>query len=818
MRNLPVRDHSRRGFLHGVGAVVGSSLVGRAAAENSEQLERRVVGTETRRQAERVKRRCARVVRELDFGDLGYAVVGEFPPNAEVELEAASEVRYVEEEADVKLLGRRRPSVTVEAETTPWGVDRIGATAAHDQGTTGAGAHIAILDSGIDSDHPDLRGNLGEGHSLVPCDECRRDWDDDHDHGTHVAGIAGAVANDRGVVGVSTHATVHAVKVISADGHGDSSTIAAGLKWVADQGYDVANLSLGSTSPSSVIADAVTYAYERGVLIVAAAGNERPDEHRLHYPAAFPEAIAVGATDEDDDLTDFSLTGDELEVVAPGHDIPSTVIGDYAVFSGTSMATPHVSGAAGLLVASGYSKAETRERLTSTAVDIGLDSDEQGHGRIDVQAALGGQGGGGGFSVSTRSATGVEPPNATLNGELLGLGDYSAADVAFEYWVKGDRQATATTVAAGSQSAAGMFSADVADLVADETYVFVATATADGETVRGTRHEFTTGSDSGGGTSLTVETGQPTPVDEDEVSLVGRVTEMDGIEEVETYFEFWEQGDKDDTLDDESGDDLEEPGQFQEDVDDFEPGTTYVVVAHAYDEDDESVAASGEPKTFSLGNGSGGDDPSLAVETGQPTPVEEDEVTLVGRVTEMDGIEEVETYFEFWEQGDESTRDDESGDDLEAPGQFQEDVDDFESGTTYVVVAHAYDEDDESVAASGEPKTFSLGGEGDEPTDASLSVTTRQPVDIDHEAAELRGALTELTGIEEVETGFEYWQKGSSGSATRLVADDSDEPEPFDEDADDLKCDTAYVAVAVATSADGHEARGSPVEFTTEPN
>ncbi|MEA5410038.1 S8 family peptidase [Haloarculaceae archaeon H-GB2-1] len=543
---------------------------------------------------------------------------------------------------------------------------------------------------------------------MVSCDSCRTGWDDDHDHGTHVAGIAGAVANEQGIVGVTTHATLHAVKVVSADGHGDASTIAAGLKWVADKGYDVANLSLGSTSPSEVIGDAVRYAYERGVLVVAAAGNEEPDEHRVHYPAAFPEAIAVGATTEDDDLADFSLTGEEVELVAPGDDIPSTVIDDYAVFSGTSMATPHVSGAAGLLRANGYSKAEVRERLTSTAIDLGLDSDEQGNGLIDVPAALGTSGGDGGFSVSTRGATNVEPPNATLNGELLGLGDHSATTVGFEYWVKGDRSGTAKTVEAGSKSAAGMFSADVGDLADEETYVFVASATADGEEIRGSPHEFSTGSDSGGA-PLTVETGQPTPVEEDEVTLAGRVTGFGGSDEVETYFEYWEEGRKDETLDDESSDDLEEPGTFTEDVDDFEPDTTYVVVAHAVDEDDDSVTGSGEPVTFSLGSGEGSTEPSLAIET-------------------------------------------------------------------------------------------------------------RPATDVDDGEAELRGEVTEMTGVEVVTVSFEYWEKGNSGSQKRIQADELDELDDFDGDAEDLECETTYVAVARGVTSDGLKASGSPVEFTTKPN
>lgn len=262
---------------------------------------------------------------------------------------------------------------------------------------------MAILDTGIDSDHPDLQANLGTGESFANCgsggltgscvfsgndNACNESWDDDNDHGTHCAGIADAVDNGEGVVGVSTSATLHAVKVLDCGGSGSYSDIAAGIEYTADQSWDVASMSLGG-SQSQVVADAVEYAYNNGVLLVAAAGNSGPCSDCVGYPAAEPEVIAVSATDSNDDLASFSSTGPEVELAAPGVDILSTLPGGYGKLSGTSMSCPHVAGAGGQLMANGYTNTEARNQLGSTAEDIGLAENEQGNGLLDAAAALG---------------------------------------------------------------------------------------------------------------------------------------------------------------------------------------------------------------------------------------------------------------------------------------------------------------------------------------------------------------------------------------------------------------------------------------------
>ncbi|WP_243700403.1 S8 family peptidase [Halorussus pelagicus] len=273
------------------------------------------------------------------------------------------------------------------AQTLPWGIDRVDADLAS---STGAGADVAIIDTGIDSDHPDLQANLGAGYAATSCSsyygDCQYDWDDDNGHGTHCAGIVAADDNYEGVVGVGPDITLHAVKVLGGQGGGSYSDIAAGIEWVANQGYDVGSMSLGG-GYSSAVYDAVQYADSRGVTLVGAAGNSGPCSDCVGYPAAHDEVIAVSSTNSSDGLSNFSSTGPEVEIAAPGSDVYSTYVGGgYDTLSGTSMACPHVSGAAGLLRSQGYSKSGTRSRLRNTAENIGLSSNESGAGLLDVGA------------------------------------------------------------------------------------------------------------------------------------------------------------------------------------------------------------------------------------------------------------------------------------------------------------------------------------------------------------------------------------------------------------------------------------------------
>jgi subtilisin len=379
---------SRRGALRAIGAAAGTAAVSGLASADPEQTVEVNVGFENDTGAKAFRQKATDIEREFDF-DAGTA---RMPKAAADGLEKNPNIRYVEENGTMEALG----------ETEPYGIDRVDADVTRANGNTGNGADIAIIDTGIDSDHPDLEANLGAGKAFVECgnggyfggcsysgnsNACNTAWDDDNDHGTHCAGTADAVDNSRDVVGVSTEATLHAVKVLDCSGSGSFSDIAAGVEYVANQGWDVASMSLGGSSGSSALKDAVQYADNNGVTVVAAAGNSGPCTDCVGYPAAYSEVIAVSATTSNDALADFSSQGPEVAIAAPGKDVLSTVPSGTTKFSGTSMACPHVAGAAGLLAAAGTSDIEGT--LTSSAENIGLTSNEQGSGLLDAAAALG---------------------------------------------------------------------------------------------------------------------------------------------------------------------------------------------------------------------------------------------------------------------------------------------------------------------------------------------------------------------------------------------------------------------------------------------
>jgi len=372
-------DITRRSVLRSV-AAAGTATVATGMASGKDGPTARIVGTASPKAERAAKAQGESVKRVLDFGDIGKAVAGTFTDEAAEQLSNRPDVRYVEEDGTMEAL----------AQTLPWGIDRVDADVLHGNGETGNGADLAIIDTGIDDDHPDLQANVGAGKAYVDCrgPNCNYPWSDDNDHGTHCAGIADAIDNSEGVVGVSTEATLHAVKVLDSRGSGSFSDVAAGIEYTADQGWDVGSLSLGASSGSQTVKDACQYAYDKGVLLVAAAGNDGPCSDCVGYPAAYSTVMAISSTDEDDSLSSFSSTGPEIELAAPGGDVYSTVIGGYDTFSGTSMACPHVSGAGGQLMANGYTNTEARDRLNSTAEDIGLGDNEQGSGLLDAEAAV----------------------------------------------------------------------------------------------------------------------------------------------------------------------------------------------------------------------------------------------------------------------------------------------------------------------------------------------------------------------------------------------------------------------------------------------
>ncbi len=283
-----------------------------------------------------------------------------------------------------------------------WNLELIHAEQAWDL-SDGSGAIVAVLDTGV-SPGSDGFAHLLQGYDLYYGDT---DPSDGVGHGTHVAGtIAQQTDNGVGVAGVAPRASILPVKVLGDNGYGDVSALAKGIVYAADQGANVLNLSLGSPYYSSTIHQAVRYAHEQDAVIVAATGNSFSS--RIDYPAALDEVIAVGAGRADGSRAPYSNTGSGIDLIAPGGDMSRDANGDgyadgilqetlswdghgYQFFEGTSMAAPHVAGAAALLVSVGVEDPEEiRAILTSTARDVdssGYDT-STGWGYLDLEAAL----------------------------------------------------------------------------------------------------------------------------------------------------------------------------------------------------------------------------------------------------------------------------------------------------------------------------------------------------------------------------------------------------------------------------------------------
>jgi thermitase len=271
-----------------------------------------------------------------------------------------------------------------------WGMVKVQAPQAWDVTTGSSSINIAILDTGVDQDHPDLANKIISNTNFSNSPTA----DDVYGHGTHVAGIAAASTNNGiGVAGLGYTATIMNVKVLGDTGSGAYSWIASGIIWAANNGAEIINLSLGGSSKSSTLADAVNYAWSKGVVVVAAVGNS--GNTVPSYPAYYGNCIAVAATDANDAKASWSNYGDWVDVAAPGVSIYSTLINNgYGYKSGTSMASPHVAGLAALVFATvsdtngdGKLNDEVRSRIEATCDDIGVTG--IGHGRINAARAVG---------------------------------------------------------------------------------------------------------------------------------------------------------------------------------------------------------------------------------------------------------------------------------------------------------------------------------------------------------------------------------------------------------------------------------------------
>lgn len=304
------------------------------------------------------------------------AVAADLPEPALRALQKRKNVRYIEPDAEV----------TINSQVIPWGITRTEAPKTWTT-TEGAGVRVAILDTGIDPNHGDLR--VVGGVNTVDGGT----WTDRNGHGTHVAGTVAALQNSVGVAGMAPKAELYAVKVMGDSGSGTLSSLIAGIDWAVRNNMQIINMSLGTSSDSASLRSAVDRANAAGILLVAAAGNNGNADGTgdiVRYPARYESVVAVAATDSSNRRASFSATGSALELAAPGVGINSTYPGGgYAALSGTSMAAPHAAGAAALIWAANptLKNTDVRRILREGAAAIGS-REHFGFGLVNIPRSL----------------------------------------------------------------------------------------------------------------------------------------------------------------------------------------------------------------------------------------------------------------------------------------------------------------------------------------------------------------------------------------------------------------------------------------------
>ncbi|AEH35873.1 S8 family peptidase [Halopiger xanaduensis] len=399
---------SRRQLLQSVGAGVATGVLGTTASAAGSRTDTRRVFVHPRNGLlgnllEVVESVGGTTVLEYDNFDF---VVAEVPESRLDDLLSATGVAAVEEDDetgipddwDPSLLDVLLPPDRADCSTHPdqrasWGHERIGADDVEPDGT---GVDIGILDTGIQTDHCSLE--VAGGRNFTASGP-PGDYEDRHGHGTHVAGIAGALDNDLGVVGTAPNANCYAVKVLDDEGRGRYSELIAGIDWCMSNDVELISMSLGGETESETLAEAIASAHEEGHLLLSAAGNEgNPgdgtcDAETMTYPATHEDVLAVAATDEDDSLASYSSVGSAVDLLAPGTNIVSSVVdNEYAEASGTSMACPFVTGVAALVWETvdedgpGPNEA-VRQALTESAEPV-FENCEEGYGLVDARAAL----------------------------------------------------------------------------------------------------------------------------------------------------------------------------------------------------------------------------------------------------------------------------------------------------------------------------------------------------------------------------------------------------------------------------------------------
>ncbi|MES9874801.1 MAG: S8 family serine peptidase [Candidatus Sedimenticola sp. 6PFRAG7] len=330
-----------------------------------------------------------------------------------------------------------------------WNMERIGMESAWDY-NAGAGVTVAVIDTGVRESLLDLAGTLfTAGYDFVNSD---LDPNDDKGHGSHVAGtVAQTTNNSLGVTGIAYNATLMPVKVLNKRGTGTIDDIADGVYFATDNGADIINMSLGGPSYTETLENAVNYAWNHGVVVICAAGNESSSEPA--YPAAYENAVSVSATTYGDSLASYSNYGDTIDIAAPGGDtgdnngdgyddmiLQNTFLRrneGYYFYAGTSMASPHVAAVAALVKSANpeLSNIEIRGILESTAEDLGATGWDQsfGYGLVDAYAAVQAAGGSGGGGDTTPPVLSNLAETVTINAAIITWTTNEAADSVVNY-------------------------------------------------------------------------------------------------------------------------------------------------------------------------------------------------------------------------------------------------------------------------------------------------------------------------------------------------------------------------------------------------
>lgn len=286
--------------------ILSISIIGSIAPQEKVPV---IIGFKDKKDPDLIKENGGEIKREYTLIN---AIAAKLPKNKIEELKKNPKVAYVESDRIVQAL----------AETTPWGVTKINAPAVWQNTSTnkGTGIKVAILDTGIQSNHPDLINNIKGGVNFAGRPDGStnpRYWTDKNGHGTHVAGIVAAVGdNDIGVIGVAPEAHLYAVKVLNNAGSGYTSDIIQGLQWAADNAQ-IASMSFGSSYYNQAEKDAIDAARAKGLILIAAAGNSgdgNPSTNNVGYPARYNNVIAVAATNSNDVVASWSSDGLEVDV------------------------------------------------------------------------------------------------------------------------------------------------------------------------------------------------------------------------------------------------------------------------------------------------------------------------------------------------------------------------------------------------------------------------------------------------------------------------------------------------------------------------